>query len=85
MSLEDVALDVLDVLIGAGGTWTAPEGQVLTTLAQEVVDDGRVGEPGYKRVSMAVLYLEHAELVTVERRDVPESRKANVILSISVV
>lgn len=82
--IEQAQLDVLDLLIEEGGYWTGPDGEVLLTLAaavyaHEVVDSQ---SSSYKRVSLAVLRLEQAGLVTVERRYHDEAERANIIEAI---
>ena len=82
-NLETNALAVIDVLAQAGDIFTADYGQVLVELTRAIYgEDKKVGDPEYKAISMAVLYLEQADLVTVERAHRDESQKANIVLSI---
>jgi hypothetical protein len=78
--LDDWQLLIIDVLLAHGGVWTAGEAEVLVSLAGAVSGQPeKVGTAAYKRTSLAVLALERAELIIVERRyeDVP--RQANII------
>lgn len=82
-NLESNSLAVLDVLTAEGDYFTAEYGQVLVSLTRRIYgEDKKVGDPEYKAISMAVLYLEQAELVTVDRAHRDEAQKANVVLSI---
>lgn len=78
--LDDWQLRILDVLLASDGMWDAGEAEVLVTLASAVSGEPeKVGTAAYKRTSLAVLALEQAELVYVERRKQREARQANVI------
>lgn len=82
-NIETTALAIIDVLTEEGDYFTAPWGQVLVGIARRIYGDHiKVGDPEYKAVSIAVLYLEAADFVTVERANRDESQKANVVLSV---
>jgi hypothetical protein len=82
-NLETNALAIIDVLAEEGDFFTADYGQVLVTLTRRIYgEDKKVGDPEYKAISLAVLYLEQAELITVDRAHRDESQKANVVLSL---
>lgn len=85
-SLEELSLEVLDLLIKEGGSITAPWGQCLTKIASAVFGrDIAVGDAEYKRTSLAVIYLEEADLVEVDRAYERSARKANIIISVRAV
>jgi hypothetical protein len=82
-NLEMNALAIIDVLAEEGDYFTAPYGQVLVSLTRRIYgDDKKVGDPEYKAISLALLYLEQADFVRIDRAHRDESQKANVILSI---
>jgi hypothetical protein len=84
MSKIEEAMDaVLDTLIEADGVWTAPWGQVLSTLASAIHDED-VPTSGtlYQQTSAAVLRLETIELVVVDRAYHNDPAKANVVTRI---
>lgn len=82
-NLETNALAIIDVLAEGGDFLTAEWGQVLITLTRRIYgEDKKVGDPEYKAISLAVLYLEEADLVHVARANRDESQKANIVLSI---
>lgn len=82
--IEQMQLDVLDFLIEEGGYWSGPDGEVLLSLAGAICEDEVVTSQSssYKRVSLAVLRLEQAGLVGVERRYHDEAERANIIEAI---
>lgn len=82
--IEQAQLDVLDFLIEEGGYWTGPDGEVLLSLAAAVCENDIVDSQSsaYKRISLAVLRLEQAGLVTVERRYHDQAERANIIEAI---
>lgn len=82
-NLETNALAVIDVLAEEGDYFTAPYGQVLITLTRRIYgEDKKIGDPEYKAISLAVLYLEEADFVVVDRAHRDEAQKANIVLSI---
>lgn len=82
-NLETNALAIIDALAEEGDYFTAPYGRVLVGLAQRIYGDHvRTGDPEYKAISLAVLYLEAADLVVVDRALRDEAHQANVILSL---
>lgn len=83
---EETQLKVLDVLLSTDdGVWRGDWKNVLPSLAIAVYgEDAIVGSPEYKRVSLAVLALEQAELVAVERAYEARSSKANIITKIEL-
>jgi hypothetical protein len=82
--IEQAQLDVLDAILDAGGVWTGPDEECLLSLAQEIYgEDTLMGSNEYRRISLAVLRLEAAELVTVNRRYHDEAVQANVLESIA--
>ena len=79
MAFDQAADRVLDVILEHGGTFDIGDpGEVLGNLATEA-------EVPYKELSLVVLRLERMEWVHVERLDTPEARRANRIISISVL
>lgn len=80
----ETAMDgVLDTLLTNDGTWTAPFGRVLTSLATRVFGvDVAVGDPEYHAVSRAVIQLEELDLIVVTRVYGRDRYRANVLQSI---
>lgn len=74
--IEDAAASILDVIIEHNGHYSEGDpGEVLRNLAL------RANVP-YKVASVAVLYLERIELVSVVRNTHPEAKQANRIIAI---
>lgn len=77
---------ILDYLLGLPDhKHKAPQGQVLTTLAEAIVEyPVNVGDPEYHFTSRAVIMLEELDLVKVERKNWHRRERANVLLSITL-
>lgn len=84
--IEQCQLDVLDVLLESGGSWSCDDCSTLVSLARAAHGDGtiEVGHQLYHRTSMAVLRLEAQGLVRVDRRYRDEHAKANVVERVEV-
>lgn len=76
--IDQVALDVIDAILAEDGTFTREAGQVLHGLADSTGHD-------YKAISLAVLYLEQAGFVSVDRQDHPEAHRANRLVGIRLI